>query len=538
MKLEQNVLPVQNEILAQYWNEQSTIHDFFDYAFNEDAFQARAQYLATKTYDTAQLSKIIQLYMTPFGLSEASKHHLDELAAGAFVVVGGQQAGLLTGPLYSVHKAISVILLAKEQREKLGKPVVPLFWIAGEDHDIEEINHTYTAVDATLKKRAYKERSKRKTMASTTAINKEEMEQFVRTVFADFGETAHTKDLLHNVLMHLQTSTTFTDFFTALMNELFAKHGLLMLDAAFSAFRQYEAKFFVRLIERNEEIAQGVVLQEEAFNQAGYGKPIEATASNANLFFVQEGERFLLERKDGYFTNTLGHIKLTKEQLLEVAQQTPEKLSNNVVTRPLMQEMTIPVLAFVGGPGELAYWATLKPAFSLLELQMPIFAPRLNITLVSRAVQPLLTQHNLTVLNVMEGKVEQLKNRFIEQVQDEQVKEKIAQMQQQLLAHYEELEHYLDGQQLNLHNIVEKNKQYHCMQFDYLASKIEQEILQKHDVKIKQFDLLLTELFPNNNLQERLFNPYQYLNLYGSTLIDSLIELNLVPSFRHNCIMI
>ncbi|MEC1179454.1 bacillithiol biosynthesis cysteine-adding enzyme BshC [Metasolibacillus meyeri] len=538
MKLEQNVLPVQNKIMAQYWSKQSTIHDFFDYAYSDDAFQARAQYLATKTYDTAQLSNIIQLYMAPFGVSEASQQHLEELAAGAYVIVGGQQAGLLTGPLYSVHKAISVILLAKQQRAKLGKPVVPLFWIAGEDHDIEEINHTYTTVDATLKKRVYKERSKRKTMASTTVINKEEMEQFVRTVFADFGETAYTKDLLHNVLTHLQGSKTFTDFFTALMNELFAKHGLLMLDAAFPTFRQYEANFFVRLIEHNEEIAQVVVAQEEAFEQAGYGKPIEATVSNANLFFVQDGERFLLERKEEYYTNTLGHIKLTKEQLLEIAQQTPEKLSNNVVTRPLMQEMTIPVLSFVGGPGELAYWATLKPAFSLLQLQMPIFAPRLNMTLVSRMVQPLLAQHDLTIFDVMEGQVEQLKNRFIEEVQDEQAKENIAQMQQQLLAQYEELEQYLRSEQLDLRNIIQKNKQYHRMQFDYLASKIEQEILRKHDVKIKQFDLLLTELFPNNNLQERLFNPYQYLNIYGFTLIDGLIELNLVPSFQHNYVIL
>ncbi|KYG89411.1 bacillithiol biosynthesis cysteine-adding enzyme BshC [[Bacillus] sp. KCTC 13219] len=536
MKLEQNVLPVQNKILAQYWDKQSTIHNFFDYVYSDDAFHARAQYLTTKTYDTAQLSKIIQLYMTPFGLSEACERHLKELAEGAYVIVGGQQAGVLTGPLYSVHKAISVILLARQQREKLGKKVIPLFWIAGEDHDLEEINHTYTTVDATLKKRVYKERSKRKTMASTTAINKEEMESFVHTVFADFGESEYTKDLLHNVLTHLHASDTFTDFFTALMNELFAKYGLLMLDAAFPAFRQYEADFFVRLIEHNEEIAQVVVAQEEAFNQAGYGKPIEAVASNANLFFVQGGERFLLERKDGYYTNALGSIKLTKEQLLEVARQTPEKLSNNVVTRPLMQEMTMPVLAFVGGPGELAYWATLKPAFSLLHLQMPVFAPRLNITLVPRTVQPLLAQNELTVLDVMKGKAEQLKNRFIEEVQDENAKEKLAEMQRNLLAQYNELEQHLREQQLDLNNIIEKNKQYHCRQFDYLAAKIGQEILGKHDVKIKQFNLMITELFPNQNLQERYFNPYQYLNLYGPTLVGSLIELDLVPSDQHNYI--
>ena len=145
-----------------------------------------------------------------------------------------------TGPLYSVHKAISVILLAKQQREKLNIPVVPMFWIAGEDHDIEEINHTYTIVNAEVKKRGYSERSKFKTMASTTVLNQEAIQQFVTTVFKDFGETQYTEQLLNTVLAHANSSSTFTDFFTRLMNDLFKNHGLLLLDATYGPFRQYE----------------------------------------------------------------------------------------------------------------------------------------------------------------------------------------------------------------------------------------------------------------------------------------------------------
>ncbi len=538
MKLEQRTLPVQNELLAHYWSEDEAIHSFFDFKYNDTSFLERADYLKGKQYRTEQLSAVVRLYMEPFGLSEKAEKHLQELANGAYVVVGGQQAGILTGPLYSVYKAITVILLAKEQCEKLGHPVVPLFWIAGEDHDLEEINHTFTITDGMVKKRGYGERTKRKTMASTTPINYEEMERLIQTVFADFGETAYTKQLLNTVISHLRDSLTFTAFFTALMTDLFSKYGLLMVDSAFGPFRQYEKDYFKAIIERNEEIAYAVVDGEARLAAAGYGTPIEAIATNANLFYVKDGERFLLERKEGQFINVLGQIKLTKQELLTIAEQNPEFLSNNVVTRPLMQEMAIPVLAFVGGPGELAYWATLKNAFRSLQLQMPIFVPRLNISLITRSVDSLVEQYKLTFEEIVAGKVEGLKEAFIESVQDYEAQQQIDEIQALLLQQYTKLEQHLQQQQLALHNVLEKNQKYHVLQLDYLRNKISQQILNKHEVTVRQFNQIAAELYPSNSFQERMYNPYQYLNQYGPTLIDDLMELELVPSNYHNVVMI
>ncbi|MEK4629655.1 bacillithiol biosynthesis cysteine-adding enzyme BshC [Solibacillus sp. FSL R7-0682] len=538
MKLEQIQSPVNNHLLTDYWSENAKIHSFFEYKYNKKSFHERATYLQNKEYRSKQLAEIIREYMTPFGISEKVKQHLVDLQQGALVVVGGQQSGLLTGPLYSVHKAISVILLAKEQREKLNVPVVPMFWIAGEDHDLEEINHTYTIVDGEVKKRGYSERSKLKTMASTTSLNSEALEQFVKTVFKDYGETAYTEQLLADVLSHAKASTTFTDFFTSLMNELFNEHGLLLLDATFESFRQYEQPYFKALIENSEEIAQVVVTQETDLDKAGYTKPIEASAQNANIFYVKDGERFLLERKDGKFVNTLARVSFTKEELLKIAQETPQALSNNVVTRPLMQEMTIPVLAFVGGPGELAYWATLKPAFEILALQMPIFAPRLNITMVTRQVQSLLQQNELTVIEVMDNKAEQKLTEFIESVKDEKVQQYIDQMNEQLVEQYNELANYLEQGDYHLDAIIRKNKEFHQKQFNFLQSKIKQQDLQKHNVAIRQLKLLQSELYPNKGYQERVYSPYQYINDYGQALIDDLIALEMSISNQHQVVLL
>jgi bacillithiol synthase len=538
MKLEKIQAPVNNKLLKDYWSENTAIHSFFDYQYNKQSFFERASYLQNKAQRSPQLAQIIREYMTPYGLSEKTEEHLTLLEQGALVIVGGQQSGLLTGPLYSVHKAISVIVLAKQQRESLNTPVVPMFWIAGEDHDLEEINHTFTVVDAQTKKRGYSERSKFKTMASTTTLNQEALQQLVKTVFKDFGETQYTERLLADVLAHADESSTFTDFFTRLMNDLFKNHGLLLLDATFGPFRQYETQYFEEIIQHNEEIALKVVEQEKKLAQAGYEMPIGATEQNANLFYVKDGERFLLERNEGHFKNVLAHVNFTKQQLLDLAKSNPQALSNNVVTRPLMQEMTIPVLAFVGGPGELAYWATLKPAFETLQQQMPIFAPRLNITLLSRQVQALLKQRDITIEQAFNNEIEQKLAQFINQIQDEKAQQLIEQMNAQLTLQYEQLASYLQQENYHLAPLISKNKELHERQFRYLQSKIKQQNIEKHDVMIRQYRTLQAELYPNGGYQERVYNPYQYLNIYGPSLIDDLLSLNLGISNQHNLILL
>lgn len=526
MKLESIQVPIKNHVLADYWSPNTAIHQFFEYEFNDQAFEKRAEHLARNSRDQKELTTIIRQFMEPLGLSKKANEHLEQLEQGAMVIVGGQQAGILTGPLYSVHKAISVIALAKEQSTKLQQPVIPVFWIAGEDHDLEEINHTYTVHGELLKKRAYGERSRRKTMASATALNKESMTQLINTIIRDIGETEYTETLIKQLVDALNNSETFTDFFACLMNQLFKEEGLLLIDAANFQFRQFEHKYFAQIIQSNEEIARVVTEKEQELERAGYGKPILATYEAANLFYVEDGERHLLERKNDLFVNLAANLKFTQEELLEVAHNHPERLSNNVVTRPLMQEMTLPVLAFVGGPGELAYWATLKNAFSVLDLQMPIFAPRLHITIVTRHVEQLLREHQLTVTDVWEGKALHLKERFIADVQDSEAKRQIQAMQQLLVEKYEELASYLEKQHLQLDKILEKNQENHAKQFDYLQQKIEQTVLGKHETTIRKFMTLQNELYPNDGFQERSFNPYQYFNEFGPMLITEMLKQN------------
>ncbi|MFF3100635.1 bacillithiol biosynthesis cysteine-adding enzyme BshC [Viridibacillus arvi] len=538
MKLEQIDVPVTNQLLVDYRNQESTISSFFHYTNEDESFEKRFEELKNHPIRRAELVKVIREFMEPLEKSVKVEQHLKELEDNAVVVVGGQQAGLLTGPLYSVHKAISVLLLAKEQRAKLDIPVVPVFWIAGEDHDIDEINHTFTVLNGRLQKHIHPDRSKKKTMASTTILDIEDTRKFIKNVFQQYGETAYTEDLLAKIDTFLLKSHTYTDFFAQLMHWFFKEEGLLLLDAADPKLRAYEAPYFERLVNHSEEIATVVSNREALLADNGYGTPIGATKENANLFYVKEGERFLLERKDGKFINDVANVQFTKEELLQLAIEQPACLSNNVVTRPLMQDMVLPVLAFVGGPGELAYWSTLKDAFELLGMKVPVFVPRMNMTLVNRQVEHLIEAHDLTITEVLSGKVAQMHQTFVNEVYDDAAKETIEKTKALLQQQYVELQKHLHNNNVHLDKVVIKNLDIHENQLDFLLKKIEAEVLLQHDVTIRKFTEMEGHLIPEGNLMERIFNPFQYMNEYGMTLIDDILQLPLEVSELHQVIYI
>lgn len=538
MNYEWVATPVKNEMLMKYWKNDKSIHSFFQYELAQQSFEDRAKYLQANTYKREQLTDTIRSFMMRYDLTEAVENNLRALKEGAFVVAGGQQAGLLTGPLFSVYKAISVILLAKEQQQKLQHPVVPLFWIAGEDHDLDEINHTFVVSNDAVQKRILGGKTNEKYMASCTIYDKVELKQFVNNVFASYGETEHTNQMLEVLYAQIEANDTYTEFFAAIMSYFFADHGLLLIDAAYEPLRKLEAEFFAQLVAQNEALAKSVVAQENALVAAGYARPLEAKEENANLFYVKEGERYLLERREAFYFNGLGAIKLTEPELLAEIEAYPERFSNNVVTRPLMQDYLFPVLAFVGGPGELAYWATLKPAFNLLNMQMPIFMPRLSMTLVDRQAQQAIQARGLTVEEVLNGEVGDKITNFLASEQDEQLQEAVATMEETLLQQYAALEQQLEQKAVKLEKTVERNKKYHLQQFTYLKEKLQEDLQLKHDVTLKQYRLAEHLLLPNGKPQERMFNPFQYLNAYGPTLIEDLLTYHYEDKSRHYVVVL
>ncbi|EGA89441.1 hypothetical protein GPDM_09100 [Planococcus donghaensis MPA1U2] len=537
MKVEEQYVELASKLMSDYINGKPVLRQYFSYDPQQASFDKRLKSLQNHSVDRVRLAGIIRNYMGQDRLSNMAQQNLADFEAGAPVVVTGQQAGILTGPLYTVHKAISVIILAKQAAKQLQTPVVPVFWIAGEDHDLAEVSHLYREINGRVDKLNIPYAEYGKNSASTANLNKPKTASFLEEYFRSLPETEHSKEVQKLAFGLLEKSRSFTDFFAALIHYFFQEEGLLYIDAADEAFRKYESPYFLEMIDRSADIAKAVTVAEESLVKDGYSAVIGAEENAANLFVTVKGERLLLEREGQEFVANNGSIRYTKQQLLTIAEKTPELLSNNVVTRPLMQEMVFPVLAFVGGPGEIAYWAALKGAFELFAMELPVIMPRLSLTLVNRQTQRLLTKYELDFSSVANDRqVSAMKNQLMETIREQEAETLLTNLELELEKSYEQIKQQFTSISKGLTPIVEKNLQLHAKQLKFLKNKLQDEVVLQNSIEFGHYDAIENELLPNGGFQERIYSPFTYMNQYGIDLVKDLLALPLCYDKNHKVI--
>ncbi|WP_456271630.1 bacillithiol biosynthesis cysteine-adding enzyme BshC [Bacillus sp. AK031] len=539
MELESLYIPATNRFASLYLQQEFPVTSFFHYTLtNPRLYEERMSDLTKRDFPRAELADIIAGYMKPFPMGSEVHASLEKLKGGAPVVIGGQQAGLLTGPLYTIHKVISIIKLAKEQEDKLNSPVVPVFWIAGEDHDYLEINHVFAEQNGKLAKLGYPERANDKRMTSEFVFEKSTMIKWVRQIIHHFGETEFTKGLLHHLEHAIENAETVVDFFSTIIMSLFKDYGLLIIDSAYPPLRKLEKPYFLHLLEGSSSITKKVKAQQEIILERGFPLAIETKDHAANLFITENGERILLEREGNEFKGKNGELTYTLKQLEEILQSEPHRFSNNVVTRPMMQEWLFPTLAFVAGPGEIAYWGELKKAFEWAGISMPPIVPRLNLTFLERDVSRNLQELNLSLKEVLTEGTEKDRQQYWESVKDKSFDASIDAAEEDLIASYEKIFIKAENLDKGLESIIDKNLAFHRQQFGFLRLKAEQSIKKKNEVTLRKYDRIQSSLKPEGAPQERMWNLYYFMNRYGENFISELMSLPMEFDGNHKVIKI
>lgn len=512
-----------NHFISEYRN--GKMMNYFDYK-PFDEFERRVQDVTSKTYEREKLVNTLTTMNKNWDAPQATINQIERLKdERSVVVVGGQQAGLLTGPLYSINKLISIVRLAKEQEEKLQRPVIPVFWIAGEDHDFEEINHIYTSNDHALKKHRLQDEMYNKVSVSHLYMDQEKVTTWLQTAFADMKETMYTKSLYDTILRCLHTSESYVDFFAKLIHALFPEEGIVLIDSGDEAVRRLETDFFQLLIKNQEEISASVYETVQQLQQKGYTVPLEVEPNDTHLFYHDDyNERILLKREEDKWVGKNDEVVLTTEDMLHLAATQPDRLSNNVVTRPLMQEYLFPTLAFVGGDGEISYWAALKKAFHCVELTMPPVVPRLSLTYKTDRVDKLLRTRVLKAEDVIQYGVTDVRMRWLMSQETPSIDIVFSDVLQQIETLHEPLRAIAKDVSADLEAEAARNKQYIQHNIHYLQKKVEQKIAENHKLPLQQFDEINIALHPNNGLQERIWSPLPFINEYGVDFFKTLIH--------------
>ncbi|MCY1050077.1 bacillithiol biosynthesis protein BshC [Mammaliicoccus sciuri] len=222
MDCKKTVIDQQNSFIERYTNHNTEIINFYGYKPGDQSEFEKRSNLSANGREEA-LSKVIFNYMSQLNLTDKQHENIENLKHGHKVIIGGQQAGLFTGPLYTFHKIISIIVLANEQSEKLNTPVIPVFWIAGEDHDFDEVNHTYAydRISRQLNKVKYSTLEPPEKSVSHYHFDKALIKDALNDMFSSIGETVHSKDILLLIPPLFSSSSFFFFFFIFIPFEVF-----------------------------------------------------------------------------------------------------------------------------------------------------------------------------------------------------------------------------------------------------------------------------------------------------------------------------
>jgi bacillithiol synthase len=320
---------------------------------------------------------------TSAGAADRLRRFVEE---GGAVVTTGQQAGLFTGPLYTVHKILTAIRLAERLEDALGALVLPVFWIASEDHDFGEAAETFV-VDAhgDLTRLAVSRSDPRPLPMSETRLESDisNVLDELCNLLARAGDNAqHITDYLGGY----REGSTISEAFGQAIEEMFAGFDLLVVDAADPALKAASAGVLTEAVARSDAHEAALASRTRMLGEAGYGGQVVLVPGAANVFFHGSHARERLERVGGGWRAPANRQRFADGEVVAAIREEPGRFSPNVLLRPVVESAVFPTLAYVGGPAEVAYFAQAAPLFDAYGIRPPIAFPRFSATLVPAGV--------------------------------------------------------------------------------------------------------------------------------------------------------
>jgi bacillithiol synthase len=473
----------------------------------------------------AALADALERQSIAFGASAATLANIVKLRAGARAVVTGQQVGLLGGPLLTLLKASTAIARAKQATAATGVEHVPIFWLATEDHDLDEIDQVSLLSKSGIETLRLNTRSPHPT-APVGAIPLGSGIDALLDQACELLGHAPVCDLLRECYSQTasQPSPTYGSAFARLMTRLFAEHGLIVMDAAGRDFHALGVSTLQAAIERADELETVLLHRSKELEAAGYHAQVLVKPGASLLFLVTDidgrPDRQALRRlPDGTWKAGAGQTakSYSTSALLEILQSDPARLSPNAILRPVFQDTILPTTAYVGGPAEIAYFAQSAVLYEKILGHVTPVLSRLTATLIEPAIGTVLAQHELSLPDAF-ATPEVLAQRLGARAMPIETKRRLATAGNALDAAVTAAQDYLGelDESLGRSASVSGSKmRYQMNRLRRLAANFE---LQKEASLRKHADAITLHLYPEGHPQERLLAGAWFLAASGDAL--------------------
>ncbi|MGB8476429.1 MAG: bacillithiol biosynthesis cysteine-adding enzyme BshC [Candidatus Acidiferrum sp.] len=394
-------LPHQSKLFIQFLEHFSSVKQFYGHPPTIQAAKKAARSLAYPRERRAEVAAILTEQNAAVGAGEATHENLARFAKGAAVVVSGQQVGLFGGPAYAVYKAVSAIQIAHEFT-RAGIDAVPVFWMATEDHDLEEVRSSTWFHNGKLKRFELPGNGDAGLPVGKIALGPQVQEMVDEA--AEILQAAGGEFVAAIFRESFTAQETYGSAFGKLFARLFAEQGLILLDPLDARLHRVAGKVLSRAAEERDELNEALLARGKELEKAGFAAQVKVTARSTLLFKIGTGVRQPIGFTGGKFT--CGEQSWTKEDLVRVVQAEPENFSPNALLRPVLQDYLLPTATYIGGPAEIAYFAQAEVIYKKLLGRMTVILPRASYTILDAKAEKLLKRYGLKVEDLWRGSQE------------------------------------------------------------------------------------------------------------------------------------
>jgi len=527
-------------LFSSYLHCFDSVACLYDYSpYDPAGYGERARELATQDHDRETLAAVLEDYNASLGAPPETLSAARSIAReGSVVVIAGQQPGVLTGPLYTFWKALATVQLARAAAQHLppGTVVVPVFWIGAEDHDLDEVAPvTVWGPNATLTRLTYEPGTSHGPRTSvgflpTGGAALRLVEAFERAL----GKVQFKEEVSDLLRRTADEADNLGDWFGRLLLALLGREGLVVINPLLPGIRALQAPAFTRMIRENEALAQAFFEGCERVRSLGFEPQVDKDPDAANLYLYRGNERVPLFRRDGGgFTAGRGEaVPVSEPELIDTARSRPRLLSPNVVFRPLSQDTVLPVLAYVGGPGETSYFGLYRELYHRFGRRLPIIYPRPNVTLIEPSVARHLKKCGLSAGEALDlERLRAEKASYLEEADPVGIDEafdRAAGAVRRAYAGPEGLAPLVGGIDPYLKTLAAGNLERVLSELEWLRKKTWQRHRRACREVLDRYEAIEGALRPRGDYQERVLNIFSFLARYGPGLTRELAAIELV----------
>ncbi|HVO39321.1 MAG TPA: bacillithiol biosynthesis cysteine-adding enzyme BshC [Spirochaetia bacterium] len=482
------------------------------------AFAEQRDALVGRAYDRKAVASILQEQNLLFGAGSAVMANIQRLAdPRSLVVIGGQQAGLFGGPLYTVHKALTILSLAERMESHLGQPVIPVFWIASEDSDLAEVDKAVVAdSDGRLRELRLAGDETAKVPVSLVKLGSG-LPPLLDELAEVLPQTEFASDILESLRLSYSPEKAYPQAFGAWMAALFSGRGLVIIDPSDVRLKRIAMPLFQKEVAGKSPVSRAVIEQTKLLSGAGYAPQIELREGMLTLFHQAPAREAIAIQDRGFTLRSAGRA-FSNGDLEALLAEKPEQFTPNAVLRPLYQDSLFPTLAVVLGPSEIAYFCQLPLAYQGMNIPMPVIFPRSSLTLVEPRVQRLLSKFDLSLAAVL-SRGERIIDDIVRKGIPPALLDQLSSGREQAVGTWDSLSQSIHRLDPTLDRTAQIAAGRTLRQFEFMEKKILQAARRKEETLRAQTRRLAAALAPRGGLQERTLTALPFLARYGRPVL-------------------